>query len=197
MGSVRPPLYIESAEAMVHAVTVELSDEERAWIDERARRLAAKDVLNPVALSRAAFVRELIAATIEAERLAIKEMKRQLEVERLSLKFSKDPLGLIADLVASTVGVQVSALRSKRRTGRVVQARHMAMFLAREFTSLTLVEVGEYFGTRDHTTVCYAIDQVKKRADADPRAQELLQALRELLNGRIEASLRALAEDSK
>ena len=41
------------------------------------------------------------------------------------------------------------------------------MFLARKLTSHSLEEIGGYFGGRDHTTVMYAYDKIKKGIDND------------------------------
>ena len=42
------------------------------------------------------------------------------------------------------------------RTKNVVIPRQIAMYLAREMTSMSLMDIGEVFGGRDHTTVMHA-----------------------------------------
>ena len=43
------------------------------------------------------------------------------------------------------------------------QARHIAMYLMRECTGLSLVKIGEIFGGRDHTTVLHGINEGRGR----------------------------------
>jgi chromosomal replication initiator protein len=45
----------------------------------------------------------------------------------------------------------------------IARKRHVAMYLARELTPHSTIQIGEMFGRRDHTTVMYACKQVKER----------------------------------
>jgi chromosomal replication initiator protein len=66
----------------------------------------------------------------------------------------------ILTLVSERFGVKTEALFGKRRTRSVTQPRQVAMYLMRQLTDLSLVEVGNLFGGRDHTTVLYACEKV-------------------------------------
>jgi chromosomal replication initiator protein len=59
-------------------------------------------------------------------------------------------------------------LTSKSRSRPLTQARHIAMYLMRECTGLSLVKIGEIFGGRDHTTVLHGI----KKVEAEMRARD-------------------------
>jgi chromosomal replication initiator protein len=52
------------------------------------------------------------------------------------------------------------------------------MFLAREMTGLSLNQIGEYFGGRDHSTVLYATQKIRKLSESDARTRETLEILR-------------------
>jgi chromosomal replication initiator protein len=43
---------------------------------------------------------------------------------------------------------------------------------AKELTSLSLPEIGEAFGGRDHTTVLHACKRIKELRDSDARVSE-------------------------
>ncbi len=73
----------------------------------------------------------------------------------------------IAEVVTEHFGVRVSDLKSMSRSQSVVQPRHVSMFLARQHTSLSLEEVGRYFGGRDHSTVLYGVEKMEKRRRVD------------------------------
>jgi chromosomal replication initiator protein len=56
-------------------------------------------------------------------------------------------------------------LLSKKRTRNIARPRQMAMFLTRELTSMSLPDIGNSFGGRDHSTVihaCKTIEELKK-----------------------------------
>jgi len=74
----------------------------------------------------------------------------------------------ILTTVAERYSVRVDALCGKRRTRNIVLPRQVAMYLARQLTDLSLVEIGRMFGGRDHTTVLYACEKVGGMISADP-----------------------------
>jgi len=63
--------------------------------------------------------------------------------------------------VAREFGVTVDGLKSRKRTKVITLPRQVAMFLCRKMTELPLVEIGQAFGGRDHTTVIHACDKIE------------------------------------
>jgi chromosomal replication initiator protein len=66
----------------------------------------------------------------------------------------------ILTAVSDRFGIKIEALCGQRRTQSVALPRQVAMYLMRQLTDLSLVEIGRAFGGRDHTTVMYACDKV-------------------------------------
>ncbi len=65
--------------------------------------------------------------------------------------------------VAEHFDVRISDLRGSSRQRQIVQPRQMAMYLCKDLIpSLSLNDVGEAFGGKDHTTVLYSCDKVSK-----------------------------------
>ncbi|MCB9896011.1 MAG: chromosomal replication initiator protein DnaA [Planctomycetes bacterium] len=77
----------------------------------------------------------------------------------------------IIDVVCEHYNVRMNDLLSQRRTKNLAFPRHVAMFLTKELTQLTLTEIGSFFGGRDHSTVLHAINKIKglRLKDADLR----------------------------
>jgi chromosomal replication initiator protein len=84
----------------------------------------------------------------------------------------------IVAVVAERFGIKSETLLGKRRTQVVAQPRQVAMFLMRQLTEMSLVEIGRVFGGRDHTTVLYACERVAQRMGEE-------EAFRERVNGLI------------
>ena len=74
--------------------------------------------------------------------------------------------------VAKVFDVSVESLRGKRRTSSIAFARQVAMFLTKRLTPLTLVEIGKNFGNRDHSTVLYGIQKIKRLRRGDSRLEQ-------------------------
>lgn len=74
--------------------------------------------------------------------------------------------------VADKTGVSVCQMRSPVRVREVAHARQYAMYLARQRTSKSLLQIGSFFGGRDHTTVIHSIRAVERRMRAAERAAQ-------------------------
>jgi chromosomal replication initiator protein len=65
--------------------------------------------------------------------------------------------------VAEHFDVRLADMTSKRRPANIAFPRQVAMYLARELTKMSLNEIGDAFGGRDHGTVLHACKLVKRR----------------------------------
>ncbi len=83
----------------------------------------------------------------------------------------------VMELVAKEFGVQTRDLQSKTRVKSVVVPRQIAMFLARQHTALSLVQIGGFFGGRDHATVMHSIKKIKRRLEQEDDLSERIQEL--------------------
>lgn len=85
------------------------------------------------------------------------------------------------DRIVQRVGryfqVEPRDLRSGRRSRAVLLPRQVGMYLARRLTALSLEQIGDYFGGRDHSTVLHACRKVEQALTSDAR---LSGAVREL-----------------
>ena len=67
----------------------------------------------------------------------------------------------ILSSVSRAYSVPVDQMKSKKRTDSIANARHVAVYLIKQLTELTLKEIGAIFG-RDYSTVISSIDKVEK-----------------------------------
>ncbi len=66
----------------------------------------------------------------------------------------------IQKTVADYYKIKVSEMYSKKRTRNLARPRQIAMALAKELTQLSLPDIGDAFGGRDHTTVLHACRKI-------------------------------------
>jgi len=93
-------------------------------------------------------------------------------------------LDRITEAVASHYQVKISDLRSRRRSRSISLPRQVIMYLGRETTELSLDEIGDHFGGRDHSTVLYACGRVKDMLEQDARFAAEVERLRDRLGAR-------------
>ena len=82
----------------------------------------------------------------------------------------------IQKTVADYFKIKVSEMYSKKRSRNVARPRQVAMALAKELTQMSLPEIGEAFGDRDHTTVLHACRKIASLRKHDTGAQPRLRA---------------------
>ncbi len=87
----------------------------------------------------------------------------------------------IQQAVAREWGVTVEGLRSKTRTKLLTTPRQIAMYLTRELLATQLVEIGNGFGGRDHSTVIHSLEKVQQALSQDIELKNRIQRVRTAL----------------
>jgi chromosomal replication initiator protein len=110
--------------------------------------------------------------TVEVAREALRDKLRAIEGLDQEASSSLTIL-TIQQAVAKEWGVTVDGLRSKTRTKTLTTPRQIAMYLARELLATQLVEIGNAFGGRDHSTVIHSLEKVHQTIthDSDLRSR--------------------------
>lgn len=88
----------------------------------------------------------------------------------------------IVKIVAHHFGLKIHDLKSEKKNKNLAFARQIAMYLARQFTSSSFPDIGLKIGGRDHSTVIYACNKIRKLRDVDGNIRATLQTLDDLLH---------------
>lgn len=83
----------------------------------------------------------------------------------------------IQKLVAEHFSVDVENLQGKTRKRKIVIARQLSMYLAKELTDKSLKAIGDNFGGRDHSTVIYSCRTVQDLMETDAVFKETVEEL--------------------
>ena len=95
----------------------------------------------------------------------------------------------IVDVVAKFFSIDLKVLKGRGRSRNIVVPRQIAMYLMREETDASLMEIGQELGGRDHTTVLHGCDKITTELNSDARLRADVLAIRErLYNGRPSAT---------
>lgn len=116
--------------------------------------------------------RALDGAVLRLETLA-RQQSRPLDVETVAgqlhdlTEAGRPSLDRIAQRVGRHYQATPRDLQSRRRNQQVLLPRQVAMYLARQLTTLSLQQIGAWFGGRDHTTVLHACQKVEQALGHD------------------------------
>ena len=78
----------------------------------------------------------------------------------------------IIEEVARTYLVAPEDIRSQKRNSVISTARQVSIYIVREITQMSMVEIGQTFGGRDHSTIVYALRQMESKLERDPRTRD-------------------------
>lgn len=97
-----------------------------------------------------------------------------------------EPTSTVSDIdrilkaTTEVTGVTLIQMRSRRRVKEYVEARHLAMYMAREMTTMSLPEIGREM-QRDHTTVWYATEKLAKRGRGATKLNRNIAKIKQLV----------------
>ncbi len=85
--------------------------------------------------------------------------------------------------VAEAYGVSMDRMLGRERSRQVALPRQIAMYLLREEANISLPQIGEALGGRDHTTIMYGCDKVADLLERDDKLRRRVIEIREQLYG--------------
>ena len=130
---------------------------------------APPEVLEYIASRISTNIRELEGALIRVTAFAsLNRQSVDLQLAEIVLKDlipeaqgNQITAATIMGQTASYFGLSIEDLCGTSRSRVLVTARHIAMYLCRELTDLSLPKIGQQFGGRDHTTVMHADRKIR------------------------------------
>ena len=164
------------------AILIKKAESQGIALDETVAFFIAKHLRSNVRELEGAL-RKLVAysqfhgkdISLEVARDALRDL---LRVQNRAISLEN-----IQKTVADFYRVKLPDLFSKKRTADLVKPRQIAMFFAKELTSLSLPEIGEAFGGRDHTTVLHAVRKITEHRKTDTQLNHELHVLDQIIKG--------------
>src|SRR6266516_2189694 len=120
--------------------------------------------------------------TIELAREALSDKIRQGEEAGGYASQATPSIDRVQEVVARRWGVTPEGLRSKARSKTLTIPRQVAMYIARDMLGMQLVEIGQAFGGRDHSTVIHSVDKVERQMVRDRTFKERVEMARQELS---------------
>jgi chromosomal replication initiator protein len=112
--------------------------------------------------------------TMEVARAAMSSLGEDVREFRLNSR-------QIAEVVAEFYHISLEAMCGKQRDKHIVMPRQIAMYLIRQETQVSLLEIGQLFGGRDHSTVLHACEKIDRAININPTLRREIVAIREQL----------------
>jgi len=147
--------------------------------DDVLEFLARKIVTNIRELEGA--LNRLVAHATLVGRTVSVEMAREVLSDLLRASNRLISIEDIQKQVSAHYNIRANDMFSSRRAAAIARPRQIAMFLAKDLTSLSYPAIGRSFGGRDHTTVMHAVKKIETLIAEDGALSADIDLLRGLL----------------
>jgi len=155
---------------------------------ELANLEISDDVLSFIAETVPSNIRELEGALNRIITVA------QTKNSQPNLKMAEEILGQapekeppaperIVSEVCTYFALKQKELRGRRRPARIARPRQVAMYLLRNLTDMSLTEIGDILGGRDHTTIIHGVKTIEKAVSEDLGIREQIQVIKTQICG--------------
>lgn len=167
--------------------TKQQQDHLETTIPDDVLRFIAESVRSNVRELEGCIIKLLLYASLRHREISI-ELAREALADKIrpgeddgARSRSLPSIEKVQEVVARRWGVTPEGLRSKARIKTLTVPRQIAMFLARELLQMQLVEIGQAFGGRDHSTVIHSVDKVQNQLQRDRQFRDRVDSARQEL----------------
>ena len=150
-----------------------LAQDNDLQFEEKALKYIAKHFSKNVRELEGAFNKVCAFAEVTGQTLDLKLAKEVLKCEDDADEIT---LESIAQVTAQYYDVDLDEIKGTARGQKVSTARHMAVYLSREITNKSFVNIAEFYNKK-HTTIMFAHEKIKKEITVN---KELSSASREI-----------------
>jgi chromosomal replication initiator protein len=163
------------------AILLKKAEQEGHALEQTVAFFIAQQVQSNVRELEGALKRVLAFCRFSGQSISVDTCKEALR-DLIAVHSRQVTIENIQRTVAEYYKIKVSEMYSKKRSRTIARPRQIAMALAKELTPLSLPDIGEAFGGRDHTTVLHACRKVAElrstNSDITRDFNSLLQVLR-------------------
>tara|TARA_Y100000590_G_C15576948_1_gene960818 strand:+ start:38 stop:802 length:765 start_codon:yes stop_codon:yes gene_type:complete len=146
------------------------------------------EVLNFLASEITTSIREMVGALnrvlafckINTKSPNIYECKKILK-DFITYNNKSTSIESIQNIVAAHFNLNIQEMLSARRSRSLARPRQIAMYLAKQYTTNSLPDIGRKFSNRDHTTVIHAVKKIDELIKKDNEIKQNIAEIKKRL----------------
>jgi chromosomal replication initiator protein len=164
------------------AIVLKKADAEGVPLSEEIAFFIAKHIRSNVRELEGGLKKVLAFSRFNNRELSLDLAKEALR-DILNVASRQITVENIQKTVAEFFKLKLSDMHSKKRSRNVARPRQVAMALAKDLTQMSLPEIGDAFGGRDHTTVLHACRTISTLRKQDQSLNRDYLVLEQVLKG--------------
>ena len=149
------------------AIVKNKAENEKIAVPDDVAIFIANLVKDDVRALEGCLTRVIAYASITKAKLSIETAKECLKESSIGEREKRVTIEAIKEAVVKFYKLKPSDMITKKRTQPVAFARQVAMYITRELTDMSLPEIGQNFGGRDHSTVIHAYETIQNKKETD------------------------------
>ena len=151
-------------------------------IDEEIINYIATNIKSNIRELEGAFNKIIAFAKLNKVDLTLESAEEALKDVIYPNKPKEITPSLIISVVAEHFGVKPEDIVSKKRNSEFVQPRQVVMYLCRELTSVSQVNIGKILGKKDHTTVIHGVKKIETEMETNEELRIKIDTIKKKLN---------------
>ena len=152
-------------------IEIEKNFNEKYNVDDEILDFLISEVKTNIREMVGALNRILAFSKIKTKSPSIYECKKILK-DFISSNNKSINIESIQNIVASYFNLNIQEMLSQRRSRSLARPRQIAMYLAKQYTTNSLPDIGRRFSNRDHTTVIHAVKKIDELIRKDNQIKE-------------------------
>jgi chromosomal replication initiator protein len=164
------------------AILLKKAEAARIVLHEDVAFFIAKQVRSSVRELEGALNRIVAMAKFTGHEIDVPLAKEALK-DLIAVRGRQITMENIQKTVADYYKIKVAEMYSKKRSRNFARPRQIAMALSRELTNHSFPEIGEAFGSRHHTTVMHACEEIEQLRQNDPNVSRDIALLVQVIRG--------------
>lgn len=165
IADIQPPDF-ETRIAILKQQTKELNKN----VEDNVIAFIAEHIDSNIRLLRSTLLTTIAMASQYDDEISLDVAKQAIKTANPGFETEKKiGIDLIQKVTADYFNIKIQDLSSKKRPENIAKARQIAMYITRNLTDYSLVQIGQYFGGKDHTTVMHAINKVSAALKNDEK----------------------------
>ncbi|MBR3280995.1 MAG: chromosomal replication initiator protein DnaA [Clostridia bacterium] len=153
---------------------------ENRIIDDEIIQLIASKVESNIRELEGIFNKIVAIASLTNSEITMSIAEKAIgDLERSSDKIIT--VDYIQYAVANYYNLDQNDFKIQRKTSDIAFPRQIAMYLSKQLTGLSLKEIGNEFGGKDHSTVIYAIKKVEDEMKLNPNTKTIVDNIKKTI----------------
>lgn len=161
------------------AILANLADEIEMKISNEVLEFVAQNFNKNVRELEGAFNKISAYASIQNIELDVETVKKVLRIDGRAKKITIEK---ISEVVGKEFEVSLDEMQSSARNQRISGARQIAIYLTRDMTKMSFVEIAKFFDKK-HPTILFSYEKIKEEIKTDNELKDLIEGLKIRIKG--------------